>query len=342
MAIPPAWTDVWICASPQGHIQAIGYDQRGRKQYRYHPHFREVRDSAKFEHLVAFAEALPALRKIIDADMRRPGVGRDKVLAAVVHLLETTMIRVGNPAYAKANKTFGLTTLHSRHVTVAGDELKFHFTGKSGRSWRLGVHDRRVARIVKRCQDLPGQHLFQYLDEGGERRSVNSTDINAYLRAKSGRDITAKDFRTWTGTVLAATRLSELGSATPGARRSNLSLIIREVAARLGNTPTICRRCYIHPAIVQAYLGGQLWLEVPAAAAGNGARRGTHFAADEAAVLAFLRRRLTRRSPPQGEKTRLPRGLDRPKKAGPGPAEPTQTLAGLSGSGKEIRRSEPR
>jgi DNA topoisomerase-1 len=264
LVIPPAWRDVWICPRADGHIQAIGYDEKGRKQYLYHPRFREVRDEAKFEHMMAFAEALPALRERVAADMAKPGLGRDTVLATVVHLLETTMIRVGNAAYARDNGSYGLTTLHVRHVKIDGTELRFHFKGKSGKVWRLSVKDRRVARIVKACQDLPGQDLFQYIDDGGERQSVTSADVNAYLKQASGGEITAKDFRTWVGTVLAATALAEFGAAAnPTEAKKNLARAINQVAAQLG---------------------GALALDPPA-------EPGADFRPEEAAVLAFLRGR---------------------------------------------------
>ena len=284
LAIPPAWKTVWICVKPKGHIQAIGYDDNGRKQYLYHHRFREVREGVKFDHILIFAQALPALRRRIAADMRVSGLGRDKVLATVVQLLEATMIRVGNRAYAKENRSYGLTTLRSRHVQIEGGDLKFHFKGKSGKVWRLGLYDRRVAKILKACQDLPGQDLFQYLDGDGERRAVTSTDINAYLKRVSGRDITAKDFRTWAGTVLAAIALVDgepPGSPTQAKKRLGMAMGL--VAARLGNTPAICRKCYVHPEILNAYLEGSLRL---------GAAAAIDLAAEEAAVLHFLRRRL--------------------------------------------------
>jgi len=291
LAVPPAWRDVWICIRPNGHIQAVGYDDNGRKQYCYHARFRELREEVKFGHLLAFAEALPALRVQVDADMRTRGLGRDKVLATVVHLLETTMIRVGNRAYAKDNKSYGLTTLRARHVKVDGDALRFHFKGKSGKIWRLGVRDRRVAKIVKACQDLPGQHLFQYLDDAGEPQAITSADINAYLKRVSGRDITAKDFRTWAGTVMAASALLEMGSAeTKAQAKKTLTQAVRQVAARLGNTPAICRKCYIHPQIVSAYLDGRLTLDLEGRSGADD--RPELLRPEEAAVLDFLRTRL--------------------------------------------------
>lgn len=290
LAIPPAWTSVWICPRANGHIQAVGFDDKGRKQYRYHARFREVRESAKFEHMMAFAEALPRLRRQVATDMAARGLGRGKVLATVVYLLETTMIRVGNEAYAKQNKSFGLTTLLARHVDVAGADLKFHFKGKSGKEWRLSVHDRRIARIVKGCQELPGQHLFQYIDDDGRRQTVTSADVNAYLRAVSGAEITAKDFRTWNGTVLAATALAEFETADSEAlAKHNLTEAIGRVAARLGNTPTICRKCYVHPQIVSAYIDGGLRLEVQKDTDGQSRNDLGALRPEETAVLAFLR-----------------------------------------------------
>ena len=287
LVIPPAWRNVWICPDANGHIQAIGYDDRGRRQYRYHPRFREQRDSAKFERLIEFAEILPMLRAQVAADMRAHGLGRDKVLATVVYLLETTMIRVGNATYAKENKSYGLTTLRNRHVKIVGGELRFDFKGKSGKIWRLNMQDRRVARIVRACQELPGQHLFQYLDDAGERRTVSSEDVNGYLKAVSGRDITAKDFRTWAGTVLAARALAQadVAESATAAKRA-LNAAVKLTAAKLGNTPAICRKSYIHPQILSAYLDGGLPLDIAEdeIEVCVGALR-----PDEAAVLAFLK-----------------------------------------------------
>jgi DNA topoisomerase-1 len=295
LVIPPAWTNVWICRDPNGHIQAVGQDEKGRRQYRYHPKFRDVRDGAKFEHMMAFAEALPALRRQVAADMAASGLGQRKVLATVVHLLETTMIRVGNMAYAKENKSYGLTTLQVRHVKVEGGALRFHFKGKSGKIWKLQVRDRRVARIVKSCQELPGQHLFQYLDDEGQRQAVTSADVNTYLKEVSGADITAKDFRTWTGTVLAAMALAEFESADNKARaKKNITQAIERVSSRLGNTPTICRKCYVHPEVVNAYLDGGLLLDVRQSIDDELKEDLEALRPEEAAVLAFLRTRVTR------------------------------------------------
>jgi DNA topoisomerase-1 len=295
LVIPPAWTDVWICPDPNGHIQAVGKDERGRKQYRYHARFREARDSAKFEHIMSFAEALPAIRARVKADMDETGLGRRKVLATVVHLLETTMIRVGNAAYAKENKSYGLSTLLDRHVKIDGGGLRFQFTGKSGKTWKLKVSDRRIARIVKTCQDIPGQHLFQYIDAAGDRQPVTSADVNAYLKEISGTDITAKDFRTWTGTVLAAMALAEFEAVDSQARaKKNIMRAIEHVSSRLGNTPTICRKCYVHPEIVNGYLDGDLLLKIKDDIDLEIADELQTLRPEEAAVLAFLRKRLSR------------------------------------------------
>lgn len=305
LAIPPAYTDVWICPDPRGHIQATGRDARGRKQYRYHPRWREVRDSTKFEHMLDFARALPAIRERVDKDMRLRGLPREKVLATIVHLLETTLIRVGNMDYAKQNKSFGLTTLRDRHIDVEGGQLRFEFKGKSGKTWRLQVKDRRVARVVKACQDVPGQHLFQYIDEDGDRQRVTSTDVNTYLREISGRDITAKDFRTWAGTVLAALALQEFEAFDSGAKaKKNVRAAIEKVSARLGNTPTICRKCYIHPEILNCYLEGALV---------DGVRQETEaelrdelasLRPEEAAVLGLLKHRLEANPPTEKQSAR--------------------------------------
>lgn len=288
LAIPPAYTDVWICPDANGHIQATGRDARGRKQYRYHPRFRETRDSAKYEHMLEFAEALPAIRAKVDEHMQLRGLPREKVLATIVHLLETTMIRVGNPDYARENESYGLSTLRDRHVDVNGAELRFRFKGKSGKTWRLSVRDRRVARIVKSVQDLPGQHLFQYLDEAGEPCEVTSTDVNAYLREISGRDITAKDFRTWSGTVLAALCLAAAEEAdSDTAAKRILKGAIAEVAGQLGNTPAVCRMAYIHPEVIGAFNERALVLKIKQEAGKDGALR-----PEEKAVYDLLKRRL--------------------------------------------------
>jgi DNA topoisomerase I len=287
LAIPPAWTDVWICAKANGHLQATGRDARGRKQYKYHPLFREQRESTKYERILEFARTLPALRARIAEHMALRGLPREKVLATVVHLLETTLIRVGNDDYARTNKSYGLTTLRTPHVKIDGSELRFQFKGKSGKMWRLQVKDRRIAKIVRACQDLPGQRLFQYVDEAGEVREVTSADVNAYLRDISGSEITAKDFRTWAGTVLAAVAFAECEPCdTQTATKKSIKAVIEKVAAKLGNTPTICRKCYVHPEVLQAFIEGALALNIEDTPG--------DLKPAEAAVLALLEQRLNR------------------------------------------------
>ena len=295
LAIPPAYEDVWICPSANGHIQATGRDAKGRKQYRYHPKFREVREATKYEHMLEFAHSLPAIRKRIAKDAAKSGMPREKVLAAIVTLLETTLIRVGNDDYAKDNKSYGLTTLKARHVAVKGGELRFKFKGKSGKEWNLGIRDRRIAKIVRDCQELPGQDLFQYLDEEGERRTISSTDVNEYLREITGKDVTAKDFRTWAGTVLAALALAEFEVFDSDARaKKNLREAIERVASRLGNTPTICRKCYIHPEVVHSYLQGEMLLEAKKKVEKELKDDLGSLKPEEAAVLSLLESRLRR------------------------------------------------
>jgi len=255
LAIPPAWTDVWICSSPNGHIQATGRDARSRKQYRYHERWREVRDENKFDRLAQFAKALPNIRRRIAQDLKLPGLPRQKVLATIVRLLERTFIRIGNEEYARENKSFGLTTLKSRHVKVKGAQVHFRFRGKGRRQHDVDVTDRRVAKVIAKCQDLPRQDLFQYFDEDGEVRDVTSQDVNEYLRQIAGEDFTAKDFRTWGGTVLATIALSKQEQfETKKQAKANIKTAICAVAELLGNTPTVCRKCYVHPVILEAYL----------------------------------------------------------------------------------------
>ena len=286
LVIPPAWTDVWICTAADGHIQATGRDVKGRKQYKYHAEYREAREQSKYEHLFEFAAALPKIRATVADHMSLRGLPREKVLATVVYLLERTLIRVGNDEYARTNQSYGLTTLKSEHVAVEGSEVRFHFTGKSGKQWSLAMRDRRVARIIRACQELPGQDLLQYFDDDKELRAVSSGDVNVYLREIAGGDITAKDFRTWAGTVLMA-RFLTMGafkSATQAKRA--MSAAVKQVAAALGNTPAVCRKSYIHPAICSAYLDGALALEVEEVV--DGASERTDLRAEEAAVLALL------------------------------------------------------
>ena len=299
LAIPPAWTAVWICPSPNGHLQATGRDARGRKQYRYHELWRARRDDDKFGRLVDFARVLPRIRAQVDRDLARPGLAREKVLAAVVRLLETTLIRVGNDEYARLNRSFGLTTLRSRHARVTGTAIRFRFRGKSGRQAEVGLRDRRLAAVVRRCQDLPGQELFQYVGPDGDAHDVGSEDVNAYLREISGADVSAKDFRTWAGTVLAyrALRQADRAPEAPAARRAVVEAV-QQTADRLGNTPAVARRSYVHPAVLEAYVEG----EIPR-------RRSAQTddladPAEEAEVVALLRRRLRAGPRPRTDRAR--------------------------------------
>jgi DNA topoisomerase-1 len=255
LVIPPAWQQVWICTDPRGHIQATGRDAKGRKQYRYHARWRATRDETKYERMVAFGAALPTIRAQVDADLARPGLPREKVLAIVVRLLEATLIRVGNEEYARENRSYGLTTLRSRHVDVHGAEVRFEFRGKSGKDHSVSVRDRRLARLVRRLQELPGQELFQYVDDDGVRHTISSDDVNAYMRTIAGQDFSAKDFRTWAGTVLSAVALRALDAcASEAEARRNVAQVVKAVAQHLGNTPTVCRACYIHPRVLETYL----------------------------------------------------------------------------------------
>ncbi|WP_160000180.1 DNA topoisomerase IB [Roseomonas sp. 18066] len=293
LAVPPAWTGVWLCPRADGHIQATGRDVKGRKQYRYHPDWRVARDATKYQHVMAFARCLPGLRARIAEDMAAPGLGRSKVLATVAHLLDCTLIRVGNEDYAQANGSYGLTTLRNRHVAIEGAELRFAFRAKSGKDWKLSLHDRRVAKVVRACQDLPGQALFQYLDADGARQGIDSADVNDYLREITGRDITAKDFRTWAGTVLAAMALSEFERFdSQAAAKRNVKAAIEHAATRLGNTPTICRKCYVHPEVLDSYLQGSLLVQVKQQVDAALRDELPALKPEEAAVLAFLRKRL--------------------------------------------------
>lgn len=295
LAVPPAWTDVWICLKANGHIQATGRDARGRKQYRYHPRFREVRESTKFHHMLAFAESLPAIRGKVQAHLALRGLPREKALAAVVQLLDSTLIRVGSDEYARNNKSYGLTTLKNDHISVDGPALRFNFKGKSGKVWNLSLRDRRIAKVVRACQDIPGQELFAYVDDAGKPHDVTSSDVNDYLRENSGKDITAKDFRTWHGTVLAAMALQEFEKfdSDAGAKR-NIRDAIERVAARLGNTPTICRKCYIHPEIFASYAEGSLLLEIKGEVETELRKELSALRPEEAAVLTLLQARLSR------------------------------------------------
>ena len=297
LAVPPAWTDVWICPDPRGHIQATGRDAKGRKQYRYHARWRVARDETKYDRLLDFGRALPRIRQRVRRDLGRRGLPREKVLATVLRLLEKTLIRVGNEEYARANRSFGLTTLNNRHVKVRGPRIHFRFRGKSGMVHEFGIEDAELSRIVKRCQDLPGQELFQYEDGHGRRRGVGSGDVNAYLAEAAGRDFTAKDFRTWAGSVRAWWALAAQpppGTARQGRRAVNEA--IEDVARRLGNTPAICRKAYVHPAVAETYLDGGL------RSRGGRARGSRSFQAlrpAEAALLGLLSARKQERSAPR-------------------------------------------
>jgi DNA topoisomerase-1 len=292
LAIPPAYTDVWICPDPRGHLQATGRDARGRKQYRYHPRWRGVRDETKFERMMAFGRALPRIRRAIDRDLDLPGMPHRKVVATVVRLLETTLMRIGNEEYARTNRSFGLTTLRARHVSVSGSELRFTFRGKGGVLHRLRINDRRIARVVRRCMEIPGQELFRYLDHEGLPQTVDSADVNAYLQAAAGIECSAKDYRTWAGSVAALAELRALTVAGEAEAKRAVVAAVRAVAARLGNTPTVCRKFYIHPELIEQFHRGAL-AELPASCS----RRA--LTADEARFMAFvesLDRRVRRRA----------------------------------------------
>lgn len=297
LAIPPAYTDIWICPSPNGHIQATGRDDRGRKQYRYHERWRAERDENKYDRMLVFGDALPKIRKRVRADLALKGLPRNKVLAAVVQLLERTFIRVGNEEYARDNKSFGLTTMRNRHVEVKGSELRFRFRGKSGIQHEVDLQDRRIAGIVRKLQDLPGQELFQYLDNDGEVHDVTSQDVNEYLHEITGEYFTAKDFRTWAGTLLAAMALHAQDSfSTKKEARTNIKDAISAVSKILGNTPAICRKCYVHPAILETYLDGQLIEGLKNRTEETLTQKLDDLRSDEIAVLTFLRQRLEKKA----------------------------------------------
>ena len=293
LAIPPAYTDVWICASANGYLQATGLDAKGRKQYRYHPHWREARDETKYEHMLAFSQALPKIRAQVTRDLSHPGFPREKILATVVKLLETTLIRVGNEQYAKENGHYGLTTLHAEHVDVSGATMHFHFVGKSGKEHTIDLKDKKLAAIIARLRDLPGYEVFQYVDDEGKRQNIASEDVNAYLHEIAGQEFTAKDFRTWAGTVLAALALQEFeafGSQTQA--KKNITGAIKTVAQRLGNTPAVCRKCYVHPAVFASYLDGTMQETLKQRTQQEIADTLHSLRPEEAAVLALLERRL--------------------------------------------------
>ncbi|QBD76584.1 DNA topoisomerase IB [Ktedonosporobacter rubrisoli] len=290
LGIPPAWTDVWICPYPQGHLQATGRDAKKRKQYRYHPHWRQVRDTTKYDSLIAFGETLPIIRKRISQDLALRGLPQAKVLATIVRLLDTTLIRVGNEEYARENASYGLTTLRNRHVDIDGSQVIFHFRGKSGKEHVIDVKDKQLARIVKRCQDLPGHVLFEYRDEDEQLRTVDSSDVNDYLRSISGQDFSAKDFRTWGGSIIAAHALKDLGGFENQTQaKKQIAEAIKTAASDLGNTPAICRKCYVHPAIIEGYLDGSLLPFLNERAKKVISKAPDELHDDEAIVLAFLK-----------------------------------------------------
>ena len=293
LVIPPAWTDVWICPSSNGHLQATGRDARGRKQYRYHARYREVRDEAKYGKMIDFAKALPKIHAATERDLKKPGLKREKVLAAVIRVMEKTLIRVGNEEYANQNGSYGLTTLHDKHARIRGKQVHFEFRGKSGKEHEIDLEDPRLARIVKQCQDLPGEELFQYLDADGNVVDINSADVNEYLRSIAGEQFTAKDFRTWAGTVLAAKALQALETIDSKAgRKKNIIRAVEAVAQRLGNTKAVCRKCYIHPAVIDAYLDGSLAETLSKTAGRELTANVSKLPPEEAAVLGLLQQKL--------------------------------------------------
>ena len=293
LVIPPAWTDVWICPYENGHIQATGRDARGRKQYRYHEDWREQRDSNKFDRIAAFARVLPRIRRRTKRDLARRGMPREKVLATVVRLLETTLIRVGNDEYARQNDSYGLTTMRNHHAKVVGAQIRFSFRGKSAKKHEISLRDPQLARVVKKCQDMPGQDLFEYEDEKGQPRDVTSQDVNEYLRAIAGEEFTAKDFRTWAGTVLAATALREFEAISHQRQaKKNIVTAIEAVARMLGNTPSVCRKCYVHPEVLNSYLAGETIATIRQRAANKMDRSLAQLKPEEAAVLVLIQRGL--------------------------------------------------
>ncbi|UJR80002.1 DNA topoisomerase IB [Sandaracinus amylolyticus] len=333
LRIPPAWTDVWICRDPRGHIQATGRDARTRKQYRYHERWRDVRDATKFEKILDFARALPAIRARVTTDLGRRELSRERVLATAVRLLDTTAIRVGNEEYTRENHSYGLTTLTRRHVRLRGDEIAFHFRGKSGKERFVSVRDPRVARVVRTCVELPGQVLLKYRAEDGSLHAIHSHDVNAYLREAAGDDFTAKDFRTWSATVLAGLALRRIcsGDAPPRSVDKQVVAAIKAVAEVLGNTPSVCRKCYVHPLVLEAHVDGALLASIERSLARAKDPPGHGLRPEEAAVLTFLRRRLhvdgtvrarpkkqarelrsaARAPAPRSPRTRAPRPSDR-------------------------------
>lgn len=306
LAVPPAWTEVWICPRSDGHIQATGRDARGRKQYRYHEDWRQQRDANKFDRMIAFARSLPKIRRRVRKDLKQSGVPREKVLATVVRLLESTLIRVGNDEYARDNKSYGLTTMRNHHARVSGPKIHFAFRGKSAKQHEISIHDPQLARIVRHCQDIPGQELFGYEDESGAVRDVTSQDVNLYLREITEEDFTAKDFRTWAGTVLAAIALQEFESVTGETQaKKNIVTAIEAVAKMLGNTPAVCRKCYVHPNVLDRYLAGDTIATIKAEVARKVKGSLSRLKPEEAAVLVLLQRGLQKSSAPKPRRARV-------------------------------------
>ena len=293
LVIPPAWQDVWICANSKGHLQATGRDARGRKQSRYHPRWREVRDETKYERMLLFGTTLPTIRERVEQDLALPGLPRPKILATIVRLMEVTLIRVGNAEYARENDSYGLTTMRTKHVKVQGATVTFNFKGKSGVKHTIDIRDRRLARIIQRCQDIPGYELFQYVEQDGEPHTIDSSDVNDYLREISQQDFTAKDFRTWAGTVMACMLLKQIGpfESDTHAKR-NVVQAIKSVATRLGNTPSVCRKCYVHPAVLDGYLAGTLAATAKQGSESEEEDESTEIRREEAALIRLLRQRL--------------------------------------------------
>jgi DNA topoisomerase-1 len=317
LVIPPAWTDVWICPHEDGHLQVTARDARGRKQYRYHPRFRQHRDGTKFERMFELSDVLWKIRERVESDIELPGLARDKIMATVVWLLETTLIRVGSDEYRKSNKSFGLTTLRRRHVAVVGSEMRFEFRGKSGVQHAVSVADKRIARIVQRCQELRGEELFKYIDDEGKRQTVDAEDVNAYLQEITGREITAKDFRTWAGTMLVAETLRAIGPAvTKREAEKNIVAAVDVTAKRLGNTRSVCRKYYIHPALIEAYLEGSVLEPLPERKWNARKTRGPVLRQHETDVLSFLKARLKSKS----QKAANP-GTDSPDRQGAPPLQ---------------------
>ncbi|NYF91672.1 DNA topoisomerase IB [Tunturiibacter empetritectus] len=295
IVIPPAWKEVWICPNPKGHLQVTGRDARGRKQSRYHPRWREVRDETKYERMVVFGAALPAIRERVEHDLSTPGLPRPKVLATIVRLMETTLIRVGNEEYARQNHSYGLTTMRNKHVDVEGATVTFNFQGKSGVKHTVDITDRRIAKIVQRCQDIPGYELFQYVDKDGTQHSIDSSDVNDYLREIAGQDFTAKDFRTWAGSVLACDLLHEFEAFESETQaKRNVVQAIKSVAARLGNTPSVCRKCYVHPAVLDSYMSGAMLKSVKRTIEEKDIDSSHELRQQESALLDVLRRQVDR------------------------------------------------